>query len=203
MTLGHRVTSGHIARHIPPQSQIGTDVALLDIAQDFALTHLHTHGLFDLVVFKGGTALRKLYAGGAGRFSTDIDLALADQAGDRDMVAKLAAEVLDQSTLGPFTFSAEQRRGRWMIAVRSDFGDVPMPLKLDVGPPCWLEPETRPFVGTPIQSRYDFELPALPTMRLEENLAEKIAVTHRTWCGWQPRHRTRVRTGRSSEGSLP
>ena len=31
------------------------------------------HVFDDLVVFKGGTALRKLFAGAAGRFSTDID----------------------------------------------------------------------------------------------------------------------------------
>jgi len=179
MTLPHRVTTGYVARHIPPESRIGTDVALLDIAQDFALTHLHRNGLFDLAVFKGGTALRKLYAGGAGRFSTDIDLALADPAGDRDTVADLAAGLLDGIELGPFNFSAEQRRGRWMIAVRSEFGDVPMPLKLDVGPPCWLKPEVRPFVATPIQTRYDFELPGLPAMRLEENLAEKVARLNR------------------------
>lgn len=39
-----------------------------------------------------------------------------------------------------------------------------MPLKLDVGPPCWLEPEVRAFVATPVQDRYDFTLPPLPTM---------------------------------------
>jgi hypothetical protein len=31
--------------------------------------HLHEQGLLDDLVFKGGTALRKLYAGNQGRFS--------------------------------------------------------------------------------------------------------------------------------------
>lgn len=179
MSLDHRLTRGHVLRHRPPQSSIGPDVALLDIAQDFLLTHLSDHGLFDLAVFKGGTALRKLFAGSAGRFSTDIDLALASPAEDRDAVASLAADMINGRTLGPFRFRTEDHRGRWLIHVESDFDDVPIPLKLDVGPPCWLNPERRTFVPTTVHGRYDFDLPDLPTMRLEENLAEKIARLNR------------------------
>lgn len=177
--MEHRLTEGHVARHVPPASAIGREVALLDVAQDFLLTHLHQEGFFDLAVFKGGTALRKLFAGPAGRFSTDIDLALASPDGDRDAVAALAAELTDGRQLGPFQFATEDHRGRWRIHVQSDFGDVPIPLKLDVGPPCWLVPEHRSFVQSPVHRRYDFELPALPTMRLEENLAEKVARLNR------------------------
>ena len=70
----HVLTPGWLQRHVPPASRLDVRIAVLDIAQDFLLAHLHTHGVFDdLVVFKGGTALRKLFAGAAGRFSTDID----------------------------------------------------------------------------------------------------------------------------------
>lgn len=179
MSLNHRLTPGHVLRHRPPQSSIGPDVALLDIAQDFLLTHLSDHGLFDLAVFKGGTALRKLFAGSAGRFSTDIDLALASPAEDRDAVGGLAADLIDGRALGPFRFRTEDHRGRWLIHVESELGDVPIPLKLDVGPPCWLNAERRAFVPTTVHGRYDFDLPELPTMRLEENLAEKIARLNR------------------------
>ena len=55
------------------------DAALLDVAQDYALKYLHDAGIFDLgVVLKGGTSLRKLRAGNAGRFSTDLDFAAPD-----------------------------------------------------------------------------------------------------------------------------
>lgn len=55
------------------------DAALLDVAQDYALRFLHDQGLFDLgIALKGGTALRKLRAGNAGRFSTDLDFAAPD-----------------------------------------------------------------------------------------------------------------------------
>ena len=129
-------------------------------------------------MFKGGTALRKLFAGAAGRFSTDIDLALRDADSDSGPVTDLVAEHCT-ADLGPFTFAASQRRGRWMIEVDSDFGTIPIPLKLDVGPPCWLEPELRSFVPAPVHRVYDFELPVLPTVALVENVAEKIARLNR------------------------
>src|SRR6476660_5532034 len=100
----HQLTPGYIARHVPPQSRLGREVAILDIAQDFLLTHLQDRGVFDLVTFKGGTALRKLFAGAQGRFSTDIDLAAVEVDIDR---VSLAAVVAGECavTLGPFAFT--------------------------------------------------------------------------------------------------
>lgn len=171
----HRLTAGYLARHIPPGSRLGLDIAVLDIAQDFLLSHLEELGFFsDLIVFKGGTALRKFFAGSEGRFSTDLDLASRDLAIDRDELAGLIAEQTAVS-LGPFDFQPRENRGRWTIKVRSEFGDPAIGIKLDVGPPCWLAPEERPFVKTPAQSRYGFVPPAVPVMRLEEILAEKVA----------------------------
>ncbi len=170
----HQLTAGYVARHVPPKSRLGREVAILDIAQDFLLAHLQERGIFELVTFKGGTALRKLFAGSQGRFSTDIDLACAEA--DVDRVA-LAAIVADECavTLGPFAFSATRARDRWQIAVASQYGNPTLTMKLDVGPPCWLAPVARGFVPMPTQQRYGFTLPALPCMRLEEILAEKIA----------------------------
>lgn len=42
---------------------------MVDIAQDLLLKHLHEIGILDSVALKGGTAIRKLYAGKEGRFS--------------------------------------------------------------------------------------------------------------------------------------
>lgn len=171
----HRLTPGYVARHVPPGSRLGTDIAVLDIAQDFLLAHLHEVGLFpDMVVFKGGTALRKFFAGTGGRFSTDLDLAAVDLEVDRKELAGLIAENAT-GRLGPFLFEAREIRNRWNIRVRSEFGSPPATMKLDVGPPCWLLPEKRPFVETPTQARYGFALQPIPIMRLEEILAEKVA----------------------------
>jgi hypothetical protein len=58
------VTVGWIARHTPKGAGAGgREAAILDIAHDLLLRELHETGALDALVFKGGTALRKLYAG--------------------------------------------------------------------------------------------------------------------------------------------
>lgn len=175
MNANQQLTKGYVLRHIPPNSGLSLGIALLDIAQDHLLAHLSATGIFgDLVIFKGGTALRKLFAGRQGRFSTDIDLAMAETRANRDDLAELIAGE-SRAAPGPFQFDPSFQRGRWEIRVSSEFGNPPVTIKLDVGPPCWLAPVTRPFVEHPTHRRYGFELPALPCMPLEEILAEKIA----------------------------
>ena len=182
MAIGddHSLRVGWLHRHLPHSSGLAIDVAVLDIAQDFLLAHLEGHDIFqDLVIFKGGTALRKLFAGAGGRFSTDLDVAVRGMADDRSAVAGLIAD-LSEVTLGPFAFDPSNSGGRWRIRVESDFGNPVQTIKLDVGPPCWLEPDQRTFVGIATHNRYGFELPSIPCMSLEEILAEKIARLTRT-----------------------
>ena len=97
----HALTPGYVARHVPPGSRIGIDAAVLDIAQDFLLAHLAERGVLgDLVIFKGGTALRKLFAGAQGRFSTDMDLASREPEADRHALAEIIAGEAEVA-LGP------------------------------------------------------------------------------------------------------
>jgi hypothetical protein len=71
-----KITLGHVARHTPPGAGAqGRDAAISDIAQDLLLRHLNVTSILAPLAFKGGTALRKLYAGNAGRFSLDLDFA--------------------------------------------------------------------------------------------------------------------------------
>jgi predicted nucleotidyltransferase component of viral defense system len=170
-----QLTPGYVARHLPPESRVGAGIARLDIAQDFLLAHLAEQGVFDLVTFKGGTALRKLFAGGQGRFSTDIDLAVqpganADRRGLTDLVASYCI-----TTLGPFQYVARPQRDRYAVQVTTGLGPVEQTIKLEIGPPCWLPPEPLAFIPHLTHQRYGFPLPALPCMRLEEILAEKVA----------------------------
>lgn len=72
------ITQSYLARHFQGRSGM-RDPALVDVAQDYALKYLHDQGAFELgIVLKGGTSLRKLRAGNAGRFSTDLDFATPD-----------------------------------------------------------------------------------------------------------------------------
>lgn len=161
---GHdlRLTQGHVLRHAPAQSAQRRGAALIDIAQDLLLRHLSELGVLAMVVFKGGTALRKVYAGAAGRFSTDLDSAVASLDDDPDAVIGLLVDEIDGIQLGPFTFGIETRRNRHTITYRSELGPDPaeqLQSKIDVGPTPWLPPVSRSWVEVPIHDRYGGPLP--------------------------------------------
>ena len=172
-----RLTEGHILRHIPPGGNVDRGIALLDIAEDFLLAKLSVRGFFELATFKGGTAIRKLVAGSRGRFSTDIDVGVNNPAADRSAVADLLVEIASTEPIGPFRFSGERRdaEDRWRLRVDTQLGAVPQTLKIDVGPATWMTAEVRQPIPAVIHQRYDFELPPVPVMTLEETLSEKVA----------------------------
>jgi len=185
MTMGPiTVTVGWIGRHTPPGAGVdGRDAAVIDIAQDLLLRDLHERGTLDALAFKGGTSLRKLYAGNQGRFSLDLDFSVAHPASDADAVVLDLVSDIDETTIGPFTYGVTQRRGKWSLTIQSPFGtgESTLSSKLDVSPPPWLEPIRRGWVRMPIHATYgEPSLPELQVVRLEENIAEKISRLGRT-----------------------
>jgi len=175
------LTRGHIARHTPPGAGAqGQDAAIVDIAQDLLLRDLHARGVLDPLAFKGGTAIRKLYAGNAGRFSLDLDFSTVPIGEDADdaLVGLIAA--IDGLELGPFHYSVTERRGKWTMNYEHPFGGSTLHSKLDLNPPPWLEPTTRGWQPLPVHAQYGMPLlPELQVVRLEENIAEKIARLNR------------------------
>ena len=94
------------------------EFGLLDVAQDHALRILELGGFFagDDVIFKGGTSLRKCRLGNAGRFSTDIDLAVPDES-----VVMAVVAALDQQTIGGFTFAVRDADAKDARGIRRGF----------------------------------------------------------------------------------
>jgi predicted nucleotidyltransferase component of viral defense system len=177
------ITAGWIARHTPTGAGAGgRDAAVIDIAQDLLLRDLYTRGALDAIVFKGGTALRKLYAGNQGRFSVDLDFSLARPSGDPDVVVLELIAQIEGTRIGPFTYGIVERRGKWSLTIESPFTteEPSLSSKLDISPPVWLDPEHRGWVPMPIHNTYGQPpLPQLSVIRLEENIAEKIARLNR------------------------
>lgn len=178
------LTTGWIARHTPRNAQAGgRDAAIIDIAQDLLLRDLHERTALDGLVFKGGTALRKLYAGNQGRFSTDLDFGLANIADDPDDVVLELITAIDGTTVGPFTYGVRERRGKWSLVIESPFNEDETDLssKLDVSPAVWMRPVRRGWIPMAVHRTYgDPPLPELQAIRMEENLAEKISRLNRT-----------------------
>lgn len=72
----------------------GREFAFLELAQEHLLLWMVREGLFangpEDVVFKGGTAIRKFRLGPRGRFSTDLDFAVADDSYAEHVIASLS-----------------------------------------------------------------------------------------------------------------
>ncbi len=127
-----RITTGWLARHTP-QGPGGRQAALIDIAQDLLLARLCERGVFDHLVFKGGTALRKLYAGNAGRFSTDLDFSVRNPDDEPEAVAELLRGEIDGQDIDGFRYFVEDHRGRAQVRYETPFGGVGnLTTKLDV-----------------------------------------------------------------------
>lgn len=171
------ITTALVLRHALGRKD-SYDVGLLDVAQDHALRILELGGFFagDDVVFKGGTSLRKCRLGSAGRFSTDIDLAVPE-----DDVILAICGALDQQTISGFRFSlrdAGAKDGRkWFLDVdHAALGSITTASLLEFArrrPAC--APERLVPVRLPIHAQYDFTLGALPVMSAVEACAEKLA----------------------------
>jgi len=179
-----RLTPGYIARHTPVGAGAqGRDAAIVDIAQDLLLRDLHSRTVLDRLAFKGGTALRKLYAGPAGRFSLDLDFSIAEIGDDPDSILTEVISLVDGLVLGPFTYGVAERRGKWSVVYQHSLGGPPVVLtsKLDISPPPWLPVIRRGWTPLPIHQQYGPpRLPDLHVVQLIENLAEKISRLNRT-----------------------
>lgn len=198
------VTQGYLARHYHGSKQGGRDAAFIDIAQDHALKVLYDRGVFDHgAVLKGGTSLRKYRAGNAGRFSTDLDFSVAEAD-----VAEMILEYLHGATLGGFTFEVEvlnERRRSLLGMSNASLGPPPnIPARIDIAHArLWLAADVLEPVPLPVHRAYDFKMPPLPIVRLEEMLAEKLARYRRhplirdlydlAWCAARPFDKDLVR----------
>lgn len=172
--MTHRLTEGHVVRHYRGVKG-GRDAALLDVAQDFALHHLHKLGLFERdLVFKGGTALRKFRAGSAGRFSTDLDFSAPDEDVALDVLQALDGVDVDGFRFAITNMGDDGRRGD--LRIETPFGAPDIGAKIELSRHgLTLPAEVREQVPQAIHDRYGFGLPALPVVRMEEAIAEKLA----------------------------
>ncbi|MCI8425106.1 MAG: nucleotidyl transferase AbiEii/AbiGii toxin family protein [Adlercreutzia sp.] len=151
------------------------------MAQDYLLAHLKKTGLLDLLAIKGGTAIRKLYAGNEGRFSLDLDFSTANIEQDHADVELAFLDTVDGLSLSPFSYRVSERRGKLMVEIESKFvSQSTLKTKLDFSAAPWLAPVQAAWVPMAIHKQYEFDLPTIGTIRLEENIAEKIARLNRT-----------------------
>jgi predicted nucleotidyltransferase component of viral defense system len=175
------ITEGFFRRHV--QATGGNrEVALLDVAQDYILEYLRREGAFDsLLVFKGGTALRKFVFGAAGRFSVDLDFGLRS---DDPADVALILDLLDGAAFAGVAVRLERRRGPAAnLRIETTLGPIVEPAAVSIrSHRPWLPAPVRP----PLPFEYldrglvsDFTRAPLPVLDVREIAAEKIAAFRR------------------------
>ena len=165
----------------------GRDEAYLEFAQEHFLDWLRTEHLFEdeAVVFKGGAALRKFVLGNEGRFSTDLDFAVADPMYADHILERLGAGITHEEVSFVLEkYDATARKGTWH-AVTSEHG-ASLPASLDFSARSMLLPPTYParakipgvdprFLGfAPVQP---------PVADILETVAEKLSRFRRAMLG--------------------
>lgn len=171
------INEGFFRRHT--QAYGGNrEIALLDVAQEYVLEYLRREGAFDgLLVFKGGTALRKFVFGAEGRFSVDLDFAVL---GDDPADADLTLDLLDGAEFAGVRIGLERRRGpAAQLRLDTTLGPVIEPAAVSIRLQCpWLPAPRRdpmPFEFLDRGLRADFARAPLPVLDPREIAAEKIA----------------------------
>jgi len=76
---------------------VDLDIAEREVVLTYVLCILYDEGLLENLAFKGGTAIRKLYLGGTGRFSLDLDFTATGDVAPDALILDLA-EVLHNQT---------------------------------------------------------------------------------------------------------
>lgn len=165
----------------------GRNEAYLEFAQEHFLDWLRLEGVFedDAVVFKGGTAIRKFVLGNEGRFSTDLDFAVADPIYADHILERLDQRVTHEGvTFVLEKYDAAARKGTWH-AETAEHGSS-LPASLDFSPRPLLLPATHPERARipGIERRFlGFEPVNPPVADLLETVAEKLSRFRRTMLG--------------------
>lgn len=161
----------------------GREFAYLELAQEHLLMWMVREGLFarspEDVVFKGGTAIRKFRLGKRGRFSTDLDFAVIDDAYAEHVIISLDKGLvrIDNVLFEPRSVDLPAAKAMWFANVVGLGPTMDTKLEFTRRPTMLppVVPVRRPAISGITPDLLGFELPLIPLMRLEENLAEKLA----------------------------
>jgi predicted nucleotidyltransferase component of viral defense system len=171
-------------RRFAGESRVDVSIARLEIILTILLQRVATSPIGKQMVFKGGTALRKLVFGAAGRFSEDLDFAAlgADaEAAQLELMTTIqqassdgiSARADKWDVAGPGTLQA-------LCSFDSSIGAGNFELDVTVGPrptllgARWQSPVRQSYFG-----RLGFDPAPILSMQAAEIGAEKMAAIHR------------------------
>ena len=165
------LTENDVIWHCHDQ-EASRDAALVDIAQDHVLNHLHQQGFFARgLVLTGSVALRKYRAGIRARFAPSLEFSTPDGG-----LAGWALATLSDSDLGGFHFQTEITDERHAtLRIKAPFDWPVVQTTIDISDePLRLRPKILDAVPVEVHWSYGFPMPALPVIRAEEDIANRL-----------------------------
>jgi len=160
---------------------VDLDIAEREIILTYVLSILSDGGLLKQLAFKGGTAIRKLYLGGTGRFSLDLDFSAISDAVPDTLVLDLIGLLHEQTYYGltftipsPDYYATDDSCGA-EVTYRHDWvtaGRFGVQISFRAQP-------LLPVIPTPLRRERYFdwmgiEPPDIPALSLPEVIGEKI-----------------------------
>jgi len=175
------ISEGYLRRHVSQYRGTGDAMAigLLDVAQTYLLEAVRVNGFFDNgLVFKGGTALRKFYLGTSGRFSTDMDFAVAPSS---SLVEDLLLWLSENVEFHDVIFRLElEGNTRGNLKISTSIGDSTVPSIVEISTrKMWLPVSFQDPVEFAFHSKLEFTPAPCPIADLHEMLGEKLAAIWR------------------------
>lgn len=180
-------------RRFAAQQHVDIAVAVQEVVLTILLRRIALSSLGDRLAFKGGTALRKIVFGAAGRFSEDLDFACLDP--ESELVQ---LELLDLLTTDPLEDEVEVHQGSSELAgsgtlqarfsFRSPIGEGRFELDVTSADRSVLLGAVRqPLAVQPYFRDLGYPPPDMLSVRPVEMATEKLAAIHRRFENRNPK----------------
>jgi len=168
--------------HYASAAGVDRRVAERDVVLTYVLKMMKDDGIMGDLAFKGGTCIRKVYLGGVGRFSEDLDFTLIGH--DLAGLERRFTSFIEEARGYGFTLSFDNLRKSWGGSFACDVhyshewnrGDFKFEVSLREDPV--LEVLDRGIKDELYFKYTEFEPFDVPCMQLEEVLAEKIRAAY-------------------------
>ena len=158
--------------------RMGVDlhIAQQEVVLLYALEALRVGGLVDQLVFKGGTYLRLMVTGDAGRLSEDLDFTNVGLPDDPESLLRQcfarAYYGVQFAVLEPYRTARRNWACRVGYQHSWDQGEFRLEISYREAP--FLAPRRWTPIPQPYFSALPFPPPEIPSLRIEESLAEKL-----------------------------
>jgi predicted nucleotidyltransferase component of viral defense system len=158
--------------------RMGVDlhIAQQEVVLLYALEALRSDGILDRLVFKGGTYLRLMVTGDAGRLSEDLDFTNASLPDDPEELIRACFGKEHYGLRFELREPYRTARRNWAsrVAYHHEWDAGEFRLEISYREPLFLPPRRWKPLPQPYFSELPFPPNEIPCLRVEEALAEKL-----------------------------